>query len=103
MSTLDDIRKAADTPVITSVDDTTPDGYFAATCKVVGLTTEYLLRGAKDDGAAEIVGRIEIHPADMRCYAYHGGGIKGGQPLFGVRGSEAAFAAMARVAEGDPR
>ncbi len=94
MSTLNDIRKASDTPVITSVDDTTPDGYFVATCKVVGLTTEYLLRGAKDDGNAEVVGRIEIHPADMRRYAYQGAGIKGGQPLFGAQDAESAFAAM---------
>lgn len=80
MSTLADIKKASDTDVRTYVDDSTPPGHFLATGLVLGIRTEYLLRGALDDDGAPIVGRIEWGP---RTTVAVGSGIKGGYPVLG--------------------
>jgi hypothetical protein len=101
MTTLDDIRKASSVPVITSVDDTTPEGYFAATCKILGIVTDYLCRGAEDDGNAPIVGRIEIDPDSTHSRPYRGRSLKGGHAMFGVHDAASAFAAMVAVDKGD--
>ncbi|GGM52593.1 hypothetical protein ACFFX1_55475 [Dactylosporangium sucinum] len=81
MSTLADIRKAAESEVHTWPSDSAP-GHFVASTVIVGLVTDYLCAGDVDD-AAPIVGRIEWQPtASLKPpSAYRGAGIKGGQPL----------------------
>lgn len=85
MSTLADIRRAAETNVHTCVDRDCPDGHFAATTKILGVTGTYLLAGELDDPQAAIVGRIEYEaPGGVLLpshRAYVGGGLKGGQWL----------------------
>lgn len=82
MSTLNDIRKAAEADVHTWPADTTP-GHFIASTVIVGLVTDYLCAGEPSDDTAPIVGRIEWPPygTDAQPNAYRGAGLKGGQPL----------------------
>ncbi|WP_159600533.1 hypothetical protein [Agromyces humi] len=77
-STLADIRKSSERPVRTFVDDTTPDGHFGASAKIVGLATVYILKGELDDPAAQIVERTEYHMVGAPR-RYIGRGLKGGQ------------------------
>lgn len=82
MSTLADIRKAAEAEVDTWPADSTP-GHFIASTVIVGLVTDYLCAGDPSDDTAPIVGRIEwpVRGASARPNAYRGAGIKGGAPL----------------------
>lgn len=93
MSTLADIRKVAESPVRTCVDDDTPAGHFLVTVRVLGITTTYLCAGAETNPGASIAGRIEWYDnATPRAYA--GDGIKGGRLMSGWIDSTEAFAAM---------
>lgn len=98
MSTLTDIRKAADVDVHTCVDDTCPAGHFTATTKVLGFVTTYLLAGDVDDPQATIVGRIELPPLpDLLTKpprVWRGSGLKGGEWMPRPADSAAAFRAI---------
>lgn len=97
MSTLADIRKAAESPVHTVIDDDAPAGHFLATARILGITTTYLCAGELDDEAAPIVGRIEWAPSGSAGWptAARGAGLKGGTVLLSQwEYSADAFAAM---------
>lgn len=71
--------------VVTSVDMSTPPGYFIASTKMLGLTTEYLVQGTEGDPKAPIVGRIELRKS--RGSIYRGNELKGGEYLGSVGGN----------------
>lgn len=79
-----DILRSGDkgSRVVTSVDMSTPPGYFVTSVKMLGITTEYLLDGTEGDKNAKIVGRIELVKA--RGHIYRGSDFKGGQYLGGI-------------------
>ncbi len=99
MTTLDGIRRAAETPVATYTDSTTPPGHFVATTKVLGIPTDYLCAGAESDPDAPIVGRIEWQQPPASPNVYCGNGLKGGQWIRSTTGTAEAFAAMVATAE----
>lgn len=101
MSTFADVIAAAEaleipayphSNVVTYLDSSTPSGTFCGTCKVLGITTTYLMRGDKNDPRATILGRIEV-TARGHANSYVGNGIKGGN-LIPADTTESAFAAM---------
>jgi hypothetical protein len=98
VSTLADIRKAAESEVRTAVDDDTPNGHFLATAKVLGITSTYLLAGDEGNPDGAIVGRVEWPAAGRQGldspFGYRGAGLKGGQLLGAWKGSANAFQAM---------
>lgn len=95
MSTLADIRKAAEADLHTWPSDFTP-GHFIASTVIAGLVTDYLCAGSPDDATAPIVGRIEWSPISSgpRPNAYRGGGLKGGTLLARWTHAGEAFQAM---------
>lgn len=98
-NTLADLRKNIDdgTELWTGTDDSTPEGTFIATAKVLGIVTTYLLEGQTGDEGAAILGRIE-HQGTMaapRRAAYASNGIKGGSYV-GSADDEDLFATMVR-------
>jgi hypothetical protein len=83
VSTLADIRKAAESDLHTWPSDVTP-GHFIASTVIVGLVTDYLCAGDPRDDTAPIIGRIEWWQpsvSNRTPNAYRGSGLKGGTPL----------------------
>lgn len=74
MATFADIKKHSEVTPVTWIDDTTPDGQWGATAKILGDTVTYYLTGEKDSDEATIVAREE-HRIGVR---YEGDGLKGG-------------------------
>lgn len=60
-ATLADIQEAANVAVYTYVDEVIPAGHFGAAAKIDGVTTVYLLEGAKNDSGAIAKGHVRIH------------------------------------------
>lgn len=71
--------------VVTSVDLATPPGYFVASVKMLGITTEYLIDGTEGDLHAPVVGRIELYKG--RGSIYRGSELKGGNYLGQIGGT----------------
>lgn len=96
MATFADIKKNADGPVITFVDDSTPAGHFGVTTLMLGLTFVYLLEGPKDGLTSEIKGHVVIANKHARTTAdaYAKGGLIGGTYLGKVNSYEETFAQM---------
>jgi len=82
MSTLADIRKATEADVHCWPSDST-DGHFVASTVILGLITDYLCRGHRDDEDAPVVGRImwPAYGTDGRPHAYRGSGLNGGDRI----------------------
>lgn len=78
--TLRDILETRDEDfrVVTSVDAATPDGYFLATTKILGLARTYLLEGEIDDGDAPIRGVITMEKNGKGATAYRSTSLMGG-------------------------
>ncbi|SDH32235.1 hypothetical protein SAMN04488590_3023 [Microbacterium sp. 77mftsu3.1] len=75
--TLADISRASTTEIsLFDGDERTPDGCFTAAATILGIPTQYTLRGEPGDMTAGIVSRIEIHR--HRATRYIGGRLKGG-------------------------
>lgn len=74
------LLKHADIASQPYIDDSTPDGHFGVTVKLLGVTTAYLLRGELGAEDATIVERTEYpEPGSGRTpNRYVGGGLKGG-------------------------
>ncbi|MGW8431297.1 hypothetical protein ACWGJ9_09235 [Curtobacterium citreum] len=80
-STLTEVLKASEADHALYVDDTTPEGHFNVTVKVLGVVTTYTLKGEVGDLDAPIVEREEIHgERGGRQYfvRYVGNRLKGG-------------------------
>lgn len=95
MATLADIHREAECPVRTGTDDITPSGTFYATTRILGIITNYLVMGKRDDPTATVIGRIEYPPAygtsRPTTNIYHGGGIKGGTLALRQMSEEEAY------------
>ena len=96
MATLADIKFAAEAPVVTFVDASTPAGHFAATVKMLGVVHTYLLDGVEGDLKASIKGRLEVQGFGSAVRIYVGGGVKGGTWSGRFESTEEAFAAMVK-------
>jgi hypothetical protein len=94
VATLASIKFAAEAPVVTFTDATTPAGHFAAVVKMLGVTTTYLLEGTDGDVDAVIKGRIEAPGFGSVLRIYVGGGVKGGSWQGRFESTEKAFASM---------
>lgn len=95
--TLTDIQNAAaEGKVSAYVDDSTPAGHFAATAKILGHVTTYLLEGELGDENAEVRGRIVT--IEEREYpetlGYAKSGLLGGYYLGRVESYADAFNEM---------
>jgi hypothetical protein len=96
VSTLADIRKAAEADVHCWPSDSTP-GHFIASTVILGFVTDYLCRGDQDDDAASVAGRIVWPPygSGRRPYAYRGDSLNSGDLIAGTwTYATEAFAAM---------
>jgi len=100
MDTLASILGHAESKTSVYTDSSTPEGHFAATSKVLGITTTYLLRGTVGDPHAPILGRVEIQDAsdgsgNYRTVAYRGDRLKGGKLAGYLNSYEEIFADFA--------
>lgn len=97
MDNLASILGHAESKTSVYTDGNTPEGHFAATSKILGVVTTYLLRGTVvGDPDAPIVGRVEIQEQNIgtehyRAVAYRGDRLKGGELVSNFRDYEEAF------------
>jgi len=98
--TLSSIKVSSSIEPIVFADHSTPKGFFAATARIVGVTTTYLLQGKKGAKDAPIVGRVELHEqfmsGNLKAVAYRGDRLKGGEPAFDFEGYAEFFAHITR-------
>ena len=88
--TLASIRKNAESNVaVSGADATTPEGYSNAIVKILGITTNYILRdhSSGDQERSEVVGRVEF---DNRTVV-RGGRLKGGEYAGTFKGFDDVF------------